>query len=563
MSKRKRTSDGDSPGAIVSPPATRRVRFQLSDQLGDIVEPITHIIPGKMVKRRRSGGKYPMSDARALAHENMVLNQWDPDNARGSSNSVARYGHTMQSATPSQRYNRKLDGFKGRGDYKALLAAGSRGLGYGIGSYFGNGQAGANWGAKFSKWAGWGRYRRRRKNYRGRGDYAGDAGGNQIMGVSRDPPITVNGSDDLSGDVYLSHREFLGNVTALGTGTSTPSAFNLVSYPLNVGLEPSFPWLSQIAQNFTLYELIGCIFEYKPTSGELGSASNALGKVVMATQYDPDAPNFTSTVQMENYDYSNACKPSEHMLHGVETASKQKATNMMYIRTGPSSKDKVFTDYGVFQIATEGLPVNVTSGTVVNVGELWVTYKVKLSRALLFGSLLNLNVGTDSFIAQADAVNITGATGTLVNAAYSGIYSVPPGGFCAPRLSNTIGATISSGSLNGLVLTFPQNIVTGYYMVQVNVRLGAAAANAINIPTPLAFCTCPALAGPITAVSGTNLFQTQSTAAEQNFSATFFVKVTAPGTNQASLQITYVNNVNLNSVSAVTVTAVPSTLFSA
>jgi len=559
MSKRKTTSDGDSPGVVFSPPTTKRVRFDFPKEDTESVVEIPTLRIGKMVKRRRYGK--PMSDARANAMETAVLNQWIPDKARGSEFSVKRYGHTMQSATPEQRYNRKVDGFKGRGDYRSLLAAGSRGLGYGIGSYFGNGQIGADWGARFSKWAGWGRYRRRRKNFRGRGDYAGDAGGNQIMGGSLDTPITVNGSDDLSGDVYLSHREFLGNVTALGTGTTTPSAFNLVSYPLNVGLEPTFPWLSQIAQNFTLYELIGCIFEYKPTSGELGSASNALGKVVMATQYDPDAPAFTSTVQMENYDYSNACKPSEHMMHGVETASKQKATNMMYVRTGPSSKDKVFTDYGVFQIATEGLPVNTTAGTIVNVGELWVTYRVKLSRALLYGSLLNLNVGTDTFLASAGATLITDNTASLVNTSYSGIYGVPAGGYFAPRLSNTIGTVVSSGSLNGAVVLFPSNIVAGYFMVQVNVRLGAAAVNAVNIPTPLTFCTIPAITGAITAISGTVVFQTQSTAAEQNFSGTFFVKVNAPGTNQASFQITLANNVNANTITAITITAVPSTLF--
>ena len=79
-------------------------------------------------------------------------------------------------------------------------------------------------------------------------------------------------------------------------------------------------------------------------------------------------------VIMENYDYASACKPSEHMVHGVETKNSQLITNNYYVRVGPSSKDKVFTDVGIFSIATEGLPIIPASGAnvYVPIGELWV-----------------------------------------------------------------------------------------------------------------------------------------------------------------------------------------------
>ena len=47
-------------------------------------------------------------------------------------------------------------------------------------------------------------------------------------------------------------------------------------------------------------------------------------------------------------------------------------------------KDKLLTDLGLFQIATEGVPVGTTAALV---GELWVTYQVKLSRATIVRSI--------------------------------------------------------------------------------------------------------------------------------------------------------------------------------
>jgi len=495
-----------------------------------------------MVKRRRYSTR-PISEAAAAAHDARIAESMDMATARGSFASQQKYGLSYALADSKQKYNRYLAGFKGRGDYKSALAWGSRGLGGAVGGYFGGARGAATgygWGSRFSKWMGWGKYKRRRKNYRGRGDYAGDAGGNQIMGGSVDTPLTVNASDDLSGDVYISHREFLGNVTALANGTSTPSAFNLVQYPLNVGLTASFPWLSQIAQNFTMYELIGCIFEYKPTSGELGSLSNALGKIVMATQYDPDAPQFLSSVEMENYDYSNACKPSESMLHGIETSNQQRATNMMYIRTGPSSKSRLFTDYGLFQIATEGLPTNATAGTIINVGELWVTYRVKLSRAQLHGSLLGANISTDILEAWSNgSSSITANTTAQLQASvYAGAFNpqTSVNAFVAKK-TNSIGCIALSTALDTARVSFPANIVSGLYQVDCYM-LVPAAGPAIRwvAPANLTFCTLvdyPASGGGASILRGPDVASTTTTVATMSF----WIKVVAPGTNVARFDV--------------------------
>jgi hypothetical protein len=272
------------------------------------------------------------------------------------------------------------DGYRGRGDYIKAARTGLR---------LGRAAIAA--------------FRAGRNSWRGTGDYApggevmenapvttyGGAVDNQLISGGN-PPISVNTSGDLTGDICFNHTEFLANVVVAGP------TFANTSYAVNPGLQDSFPFLSQIARNFTLYEFEGLIFEFKPTSGEFGSGSNMLGKVIMATNYDPDAVPFTNSRDMENYDYAISNKPSLTARHGVETAPQQQALRMQYIRTGATSRDKIFTDLGLFQIATEGIPF------AGNVGELWVTYKVRLSR-----SLINTNPELSPALYNALFTNVT------------------------------------------------------------------------------------------------------------------------------------------------------------
>ena len=238
--------------------------------------------------------------------------------------------------------------------------------------------------------------------YRGLGDYD-DGGGahvstygpavdNQLIAGSGNVPISVNSSNDLTGDITFTHTEFVSNIEVATAG------FENRVFPLNPGLEESFPFLSQIARNFTLYDLEGLIFEYRPTSGEFGGGSNALGKVVMATNYDPDDQPFFSSRVMENYDYATSSKPSLTCRHGVETANSQQALNMSYIRTSEISRDKIFTDLGTFQLATEGLPA---TGLI---GELWVTYKCSLSRSRIEPG------GSKSAVFGMPGINVAGGS---------------------------------------------------------------------------------------------------------------------------------------------------------
>lgn len=497
-------------------------------------------------RRRRKFSKLidPTERAKWLAKSG------DPAWARGSDKSVATFGRTWASADENQRMTRMKVGFKGPGDYKAafrgFMPGFARAAGRGIGSFFGHGDKGEGLGADFSRWMGWGRYKRRRRSrrYRGYGDYAGDAGGNQIMAGSTDVPVTVNASDDLSGDIYIAHREFLGNVEA-PVPSSGLSAFHLQKYPINVGIPSSFPWLSQIAQNFTLYELQGLIYEYKPTSGELGSTSNQLGKVVMATQYDPDAPDFTSSTAMENYDYANACKPSMSMLHGVETDPKQRATQMLYIRPGDgsSNKDKVFTDIGTFQVATEGLPLSGTAGSFHPIGELWVTYRVKLSRSQLKAALGG-TIKADYFFGTGGTTTVFDGSNALWTGvpAISAYYNPPTDSTEAlAKKTNNIGCTCFSSTNSGFAVKFPVNILDGSYRVTWFFSVTTASSVVINNVTAYN-ASVNALNDYTKSIFTDSVYKAPTGSSSYLKGGSCIINVSAPGTLQAQLSVVYASS---------------------
>lgn len=147
---------------------------------------------------------------------------------------------------------------------------------------------------------------------------------------------------------------------------------------------------------------------------------------MMATNYDPDAPDWLNSVQLMNYDYSSSTKPSVGMVHGVETANKQQAVNMMYIRTNnDTTKSRVFTDLGNFYVCTEGVPFTA-AGTQI-LGELWVTYRIKLSRAALYQSMLGLNQPFDYYTGVSTAASMFGTTTPIGRPSDAGLWTLTSG----------------------------------------------------------------------------------------------------------------------------------------
>jgi len=253
------------------------------------------------------------------------------------------------------------------------------------------------------------------------------------------------------------HREYITDVTA-STG------FVLTSYNINPGLITSFPWLSGIAESYEEYIIHGLLYEFKSTSSDavLSTAANsALGTVIMATEYNSLSPLFVDKLSMENYEFATSCKPSECMVHPVECAYIQTPCHNLYVRGGTvNTGDLRLYDLGVFQIATVGQQV---AGGVL--GELWATYEIELIKPKMYRNL-GLSILSDHWVLKS-----------VTNGAPLGTTSTSTG---------TIGTTITTA---GTVISFPVNVVDGYFLIIYGVHgVGAA----VTSPT-LTLANCVAL----------------------------------------------------------------------
>jgi len=181
-----------------------------------------------------------------------------------------------------------------------------------------------------------------------------------------------------SGDqVRIKHREYIGDLTS-------STLFSLQSYPVNPGQYKTFPWLSTIATAFEQYKFEGLLFLFRSTSADaLNSTNTALGTVIMAADYNSASPDFISKIQMEQSQWCVSAKPSESQVAPIECAPQLNTVSTLYVRNGglPEGTDIRLYDLCKFEVASVG------SQAAANIGELWVTYDVVLSKPVLnYGS---------------------------------------------------------------------------------------------------------------------------------------------------------------------------------
>lgn len=297
----------------------------------------------------------------------------------------------------------------------------------GIGQSFGSaigGAGGRELGKLFKKVTGWGDYQVKQNSLM----YA-----NEIVPSFGDDSIRVR------------KREFI------ATMNSTEAVFTLKSFPINPGLDTSFPWLSAIARNYEQYRVNGMIFQFVSTSSDAIASTTALGlgQVILATDYNAADHVFQDSPQMLNYMFSNSGKPSDHILHAIECAPTDTAQKLYYVRTGavPSGQDPRLYDLGVFQIAVDNMPATYTG-----MGQLWVSYDITFVKSQQ-NNQLGWALNTDWF---DSILNVT-------NANFLG------DGLATAREGSNLGCT-----LNSTQLFFPENLSSGYYLLRYSCSGGAA-----------------------------------------------------------------------------------------
>lgn len=178
-------------------------------------------------------------------------------------------------------------------------------------------------------------------------------------------------------ETRIIYREYIGDVY---THPSVAGQFYAKTYALNPGLMEAFPWLCSIAQNYEQWTPNGIIFEFRSTSSEY-VATQALGSVIMATEYDALDSNFANKQEMLNAAYSNESKPSERIVHGVECDPRDNPNRIFYVRSAhiPSGGSVRDYDLGNFTIATQG-----GSTANLNLGSLYIHYDITFRKEQIY-----------------------------------------------------------------------------------------------------------------------------------------------------------------------------------
>lgn len=317
------------------------------------------------------------------------------------------------------------------------------------------------------------------------------------------------------GGTVIRFQEYLSDVYT-NPDIADPAGFNIQSFLINPANSNTFPWLNQIAANYEQYFIEGLIFEFRSTSADaLNSTNTALGSVMMATQYDVADPVFRSKAEMLNYEFSNSTKPSDNCVHMIECAPNQSVLSGLYTLDGaaPSGTDSRLYHLGRFSIATVGF-----QAANVNIGELHITYQVRLLKPKLYSELGLAN----------DYALIT-SSGT---SAYSD--AVPFSGVFAANDKNNLEITVSGGTVS-----LPTSSVIKTYRVEVFWQgLGGVAtsnlATAITVSngTLQSFGQAPLASASTLLVSAYFAFSTNGNSKATSFS---FSSITLPTTPESCI----------------------------
>jgi len=248
--------------------------------------------------------------------------------------------------------------------------------------------------------------------------------------------------------VIVKHREYLRDIFS-STG------FSITQFNVNSGLDTTFPWLAQIANNYEQYKFHGLCFEFKSSSGSaIASTNNSLGVVIMASEYNVLKPAFSYKQQMEAYEFSCSAKPSESFLHPIECAPSDTPYNLFNVRDGDVTSDRRLWDLCDFYIATQGM-----QAAGINIGELWVTYEVEFLKPIL----------------PLQSYNALSARLSMGPYASNNIL-----GQIIPSWKGSFSPVVSSTNpVYGYdTITFPSNVLSGVFLLQIIWR-GAVTAAAV------------------------------------------------------------------------------------
>jgi hypothetical protein len=265
------------------------------------------------------------------------------------------------------------------------------------------------------------------------------------------------------------HREFLGNVVGQAAWTISNT------FALNPGIPASFPWLSNIAQNWETYRFSRLRYCYYTKVG-----SNIAGSVIISPDYDAADAAPASEIVATTYKGAEEDAAWKNICCVLSSASMYTMGPKKFVRVGALSSNQDLKTYDV-----GNLFVSVVDFTgAVAAGKLWVEYDVTFFTPQVSpsGNFQFSNViQSGATLSQA---SIFGTAGTQV-------------------VTGNLGVTAAINTL-----TLPNLVVGAEYMVSISLAGTAFSVNLTNsVATGLTLKTTAFVGFPVAATSA-NVTQT-------------------------------------------------------
>lgn len=300
---------------------------------------------------------------------------------------------------------------------------------------------------------------RKQLHFSGKGRYSGMGAYTAVGGAPMHPApqgiARFVGDDTLESEHVFTRTEWIADIfapSALGMGSTS---FSLQTFKINPGIEESFPWLSQVAQNYEEYELHQLAYSFQSTVTDSVSSTGNVGSLIMCTQYNNLAPKLINERAMELTAGSCSDRITNSMVQAVECdPAKLSGPRGKYVRSGalPVGADLNSYDHGILNIATNGLPATYAGQQV---GKLYVAYKVVLRKP-------KIAVSAGDSIDQDVFVQPTPQAGTTTS-----ITPITDNGWVTPFVPLTGANTLLQGQQNniGCVLSSGVGAVAGTPML--------------------------------------------------------------------------------------------------
>lgn len=352
---------------------------------------------------------------------------------RGQPDSVAMFGSSYASATDAQKAARRNYGWRGAGLYGGQGAYSLRSLGRSAGSIIGKSLGNASIGSAIGGSIGGAASR-----YLGMGEYQDNqliSGGRMSMQVAAD--------NDETDTITITDCEFVKDIFApnIAAGSST---FASQTLPVNPGITGFAPNLSQLACNYTEYELKQLVYELRPVISENNVNNGQSGIAMMVFNYNPNDDPYDNKEDVMQAHGSISGRIVDSLRCGVECHTAKVNKTKFFIRTGPvpAGRDVDEYDHGVLTIATNNIPAAFSNTQIY---ELWVYYTVTL-RKRKPGAIRLINQQRDWWIATGDR---------SYNDFSAAITDTTSNGIAYAQQSNLGGRLTRGTNVRNITYTFP------------------------------------------------------------------------------------------------------------